>query len=451
MTRGALPRIRQPEPGSDSLKGMRLVLAAFACIGLFASPQSEQPSGDAKQRAKSVRDFAKQGSAELIPKLVPFLDDSDTIVRVEAVKAIVGIGGRATLEPLMKAARDTDAEVQIRATDGIVNFYLPGYVKAGGLSGSLQRVGSTIKAKFNEQTDLVIDPFVEILPEIPPTLGALVRGAASMEGRANAARALGVLRGGAAANDLYDALRSKDTLLIYESIMAIQKIRERSAGERIQFLLRDLDEKVQLAAIETTGLLQHKPAAADLRDVLDRASSARVRRGALTALAMLPVAENRPVYARFFVDKDDALRAAAAEGFARLKNPADRPMLEKAFSEERKQNPRISIAFAVIGSGDRDFREFSALRYLVNTLNIKSWRGVARAFLIELCQGEEIRKLIYPVFASGTKDEKSQLAQVLAISGDRDSLPYLEPVASDPDPEVAAEGLKALRTLKARL
>jgi len=113
-----------------------------------------------------------------------------------------------------------------------------------------------------------------------------------------------------AINDLYDALRSKDTALIYESIMALQKMRERTAGARIQFLLRDLDEKVQIAAIETTGLLQAKPSAPDLRDVLDRTGSARVRRAALTALAMLSVADNRPVYQRYFTDKDDALRAA---------------------------------------------------------------------------------------------------------------------------------------------
>ncbi len=426
---------------------MRLFLVAAACASLLA----QETPGDARQRAKAVRDYAKQGTQELVPKLLPFLSDADSIVRVEAVKAIVAIGGRSTLEHLIQATRDNDAEIQIRATDGIVNFYVPGYVKVGGLSGSLQRIGSTIKAKFNEQCDVIIDPSIEVLPEIPPALGALVRGAVSMDGRANAARALGVLRGKAAIDSLYVALRSKDTGLIYESIMALQKMREPAAGARLQFLLRDLDEKVQMAAIETTGLLQNKLAAADLRDVLDRASSARVRRGTLTALAMLAVKENRPVLARYFIDKDDAMRAAAAEGYARLKNPADRPMLEKAFADERKQNPRLSIAFAVVAAGDMDFAEFSALRYLVNTLNLKAWRGVARAFLTELCQSAEIRQAIYPVLKQGSKDERSQLAQVLAVSGGEDSLDPLQAVAADPDPEIASEGLKALRVLKARL
>ncbi|MEO8027196.1 MAG: HEAT repeat domain-containing protein [Bryobacteraceae bacterium] len=432
---------------------MRLMLALLVCVRLFASPQqaADDASGDPKERAKAVREYAKQAGPELIPKLVPYLHDTDTGVRIEAVKAIISIGGRTTLEPLIAATKDPDPEVQIRATDGIVNFYVPGYAKEGGLSASLRRVGSAIKAKFDEQNAIVIDPFLHILPEIPPALGALVRGASSMESRANAARALGVLRGKDAIEDLYDALRSKNTNLMYESIMALQKIRDPEAGPRIRFLLRDLDEKVQLAAVETTGLLQNLRSAPDLRDVLEHDPSKNVRRAALTSLAMLPVEDNRSDYARYFRDRDDAMRAAAAEGYARLKNPADRPMLEKAFADERKQNPRLSIAFALVNVGDHDFTEFSPLRYLVNTLNTKAWRGVARAFLTELCRAVEIRQTVYAVMNSGTKDERTQLAQVLAVTGDRDTLQYLQPLASDPDPDVAAEGLKALRTLKARL
>ena len=79
-----------------------------------------------------------------------------------------------------------------------------------------------------------------------------------MEARANAARALGILRGKAAVPDLLAALRSKDTDVIYESLIALQKIRDESAAPGVAFLLRDLDQKVQLAAIETVGLLQNK-------------------------------------------------------------------------------------------------------------------------------------------------------------------------------------------------
>jgi hypothetical protein len=50
-----------------------------------------------------------------------------------------------------------------------------------------------------------------------------------------------------------------------------------------------------------------------------------------------------------------------------------------------------------------------------------------------------------------TKDEKIGLAQVLSQSGDRDTLPALEDLSRDPDHDVAQEGLRALKNLRARL
>ena len=73
----------------------------------------------------------------------------------------------------------------------------------------------------------------------------------------------------------------------------------------------------------------------DLVDVLNRARDAKVKREALTAIAMLPLASSRDLYAQYLHDKDDRLRAAAAEGYARLRDPAVLPC-SKAWKEERK-------------------------------------------------------------------------------------------------------------------
>ena len=51
----------------------------------------------------------------------------------------------------------------------------------------------------------------------------------------------------------------------------------------------------------------------------------------------------------------------------------------------------------------------------------------------------------------GTKDEKIYLARVLAASGDQSSIPYLDKVSRDNGQDVAQEGLRALRSLRARL
>ena len=62
-----------------------------------------------------------------------------------------------------------------------------------------------------------------------------------------------------------------------------------------------------------------------------------------------------------------------------------------------------------------------------------------------------VRALLYQSLANATRDEKIQLAGVLARSGDQESVPYLEKLSHDADEQVAQEGLRALRALRARL
>ena len=299
----------------------------------------------------------------------------------------------------------------------------------------------------------MIDAFIQVRPEVARALGRVARGGATMEARANSARAVGILRGREAIPDLEEALRSKDSQVIYESLIALQKIRDPSAGPSLAFLLRDLDEKVQVAAIETTGLLANRAALNDLRDVLDRSKKMTVKRAALTAMAQMPDPQLHGVYVARLDDKDEGLREAAADGLARLKDPADRPRIESAFTSEKKTGPRLSLAFALVSLGKRDMGELDPLRYLVNNLNSAAYHGVSRAYLIELARDPDVRKALCPVFqeSTATKEEKVGLAQVLAASGDRDAIAPLEALSKDATPDVAEAAARALRNLRARL
>src|SRR5215469_3198070 len=174
------------------------------------------------QTPKDVRAVAKQGQSA-IPTVAGYLNSASVDTRIEAVKQLTALGGRESIDPLIRATHDNDPEMQIRATDGLVNYYLPGYVKQG-LGSSLVRAGASIKAKFSDANDQVIDPFVQVRPEVVAALGQLARGGASYDSRANACRALGILRGRAALPDLVDARRSKDNNIMYESLAAMQKI-----------------------------------------------------------------------------------------------------------------------------------------------------------------------------------------------------------------------------------
>src|SRR5437660_12000628 len=130
-------------------------MSRFFPLLVFCSLLSAQVT-----RPKDVREVARGGS-NAIPQLQALLKNQDLNIRVEAVKSIVDIGTQRSLDPLIEATADSDAEIQIRATDGLVNFYLPGYVKSG-LGGTLQRVRRGIKAKFTDTNDKVIEPYVPV-------------------------------------------------------------------------------------------------------------------------------------------------------------------------------------------------------------------------------------------------------------------------------------------------
>ena len=432
---------------------MRRLDALFIFTVLVGSSpcwSQDQPASEPKDRIRYIKEVAEKGD-DGIPLIAPYISDRVLDVRVEAVKRITEIGGPKTVPPLIQMTRDDDPEVQVRATDGLVNVYLPGYLKTG-ISRSLSRAGTAIRAKFSDANDQIIDGYVNVPPEVITALGSLVRNGSSIESRANAARALGILRGRLALEDLRWALSSKDSQVMYEALIAVQKIRDPAAGPDVVFLLRDLEERVQIAALQTVGILRTAEAAPRVREVLnDTNTKDRVQREALTSLAMIADPADRSVFLGHITSRDQSMRAAAAEGLARIKNNADQTLLSQAFTDERDANPRLSMAFALVSLGRVEMNELSPLRYLVNTLNRSAYRNVAIAFLTELAREREVRNAIYPHLQTATRDEKTGMSIVFSRSGGTDSVPVLETMQKDPDLAVVQEAVRSLRVLQAGL
>ncbi|MFN0169368.1 MAG: HEAT repeat domain-containing protein [Bryobacteraceae bacterium] len=403
----------------------------------------------AQLKPKDVRAIAKDGS-KAIPRLRELLKDKDPAIRAEAAKSIGEINSAQGLDALLEAMKDNHPEVQIRATDGLVNFYLPGYLQTG-LTARIRGVGKAVPFRSAGENDQVVEPYVQVRPDVIETLGKTSRGGSSMDSRANAARAVGILRGKAAVPELLEAMRSKDSKVIYESLVAIQKIQDRSAAPRIRYLLNDFDERVQIAAIQATGLLRAEESAADVAQVYSRTKKTHVRKAALFALAHIPDPNSRALFQQMLTDKDEDLRSAAAEGLGRLRKKEDMDVLRKAFESEGKPSARLSMAFGLVMLGDLELSEFSPLQTLINTLNSKARQGEALALLEELTRNEEVRRKVLPVLATGTKDEKIYIARALGRSGGAESVGPLEKLTDDVEPEVAQEAIRASKSVKSRL
>jgi HEAT repeat protein len=396
------------------------------------------------QQILDIRKLGKKDS-QAIPELAQYLSDPNPDIRAEAARSIVKIGTDRSLEPLVKATQDKDANIQILATDGIVNFYLPGYVSNGLLSHPLSRGVKEVKQLFSVRSRLEIPAEITVRTDVQEALANEVAHAASVEARANAARAAGILRDGAAVAALSQALQSKDTVLILESLYALQKIRDLSAGPAAGFLVRDLDDKVQLAALETVGLLHSEQSAAAVRSVFQNPRNDKAKRAAFQALALLAVPADRALFQQYATDKDTSIRAAAIEGLGRVRAPEDTPLLDSAFNEPNADwRIHLAAAFALVNEGKVDTGEFSPLRFLMENLDQSGRDVTAQAYLTEVCHRDTVRKAVYSLLPDLTASQKIALCRILASTHAPDVIPVLNGLAKDPNPDVSLAATKSL-------
>jgi len=417
-----------------------LTVALSAQVALLKDP-------DPKRRAKAAEQVGKEGTSDDIPALAELISDPVKDVRAEAVGAILRLDTRHSLEPLMQATRDATPEIQVMATDGLVNFYYPGYVRSGW-TAALKSFGSAVKGRFAKPEPKIVDPYIQsqVSGDVVQAIARLITGGTSMESRANAARAIGVLRGKAGMAQLVEGLRSRDDTVIIECVRSIRKIGDPAVGPELVFLLRDLDEDVQFESVRTMGQLQTKEAIPELTNLLKSSPKKGIRRQSLIAIAKMLDQQQRPLFQTYIRDRDKQLRAAAAEGLGRLGNQEDRQAVLDAFASEKSESGRLSMAFAAASLGDMSF-----LTYLYDGLNSSFHRLEARPFLVELSRDETVLKQLYQPLATGSNDQKKHIAYVVSINGNQESMAHLEKLTHDSNGEVAQEAIRALKNLQARL
>lgn len=428
------------------LRARQLVTCGLLLSG-FLVAQSEDKF-DARQRIIRIRDLGKRDNSA-IPALSQYLTDPDRDIRLEAVKAIVKLGTEASLAPLVTATHDNDPEVQMRATDGLTNYYLPGYVAKSGLTGSPSRGVRQVKSLFASRNDQIVDPDITIRQDVAEAIAAEITGGTSVDARSNAARAAGILRDSAAVAALEQVLHAKDSQSIFESLVALQKIHDLSAGPAAASATHDLDDRIQATALETVGILHSLPSAPDVRTALANARNIRIRRAALEALAMLAIPGDRATFQGYLRDEDAELRAAALEGLGRIREPEDFPAIQDAYNEKDADwRVHLAAAFALVNEGKVDASEFSPLLYLIENLDVKGHSNVASAYLTELARRDEVRSALFPLVPEATKGQKVALCWVFAASRSDDVTPTLNTLARDIDPDVAFAASKALRIVQ---
>ncbi len=403
-------------------------------------------STDPKARVKAVKALGDSADGfRHLGQLSPLLLDESVEVRVAVVLALIGMRVVTAQPLLIEATKDLSPRVQALAVDGLVDFYVPDYVRTGRLA-AVKALASRLKDRFSQPSPLVVSAYVDVNPDAVKAIGEVLRVGRSTEARANAARALGILRGGAEVETLLEGVRSRNSTTIVESVLAIKKVQATSAGPDIVFLLRDPESGVQEAVIVTVGQLRTREAGPGLVRIIEDSENGRLRALALTSLAKLADSGQRDLFTRYLGHNDKLLRAAAAEGLGRIANPDDTRLINDRLLVERAPNVKLSLAFAAVKLGDS-----VALQHLIEALNSSVRRLEARPFLVELARDGEVLARLYSPLTEGTVAQRRHLAFVLSQSGNQESVPHLEVLTNDSNNDVAGAAIEALRVLRAGL
>jgi HEAT repeat protein len=361
------------------------------------------------------------------------------------VKAVIRLGSPASLEPLTKAVQDGIPEIRYLAIDGLVNYYLPGYLDIG-FGGFFRNLSSRVEALFSDVDTAVIEADVIPATEVIRTLTNALNGAPDMNTRVRAARALGILRSREAVPELMKAAFSNNVDLILATLTAFEKIKDPSVGPRLTFLLKYPQKRVQEAAASALGVLRAEAAIPDLQQMfLNNPDDKDIRAAALDSLAFMPNKDTATLFTKYLSDKDRKLRMSSALGIGRLEDPSYAESLLKARQAEKDAGVRLALDFALVKAG-----KMESLRPLVTGLTSRVHRGEALPYLIELARDKNVRGALRPYLFSKEADIRENLCAVYGASGDESALPDLEVLLRDRKPSVSDEANRAIRLIRSR-
>ena len=404
----------------------------------------ELKSPNAGTRAKAARELGKARDVTGVPALSEAVSDPNDKVRREAVLALAQMHQQEVLDALIKATQDHNEEISDLALQSLAGYYT-GNVPTPGFTGFLKKNWQRAKGHFSPDTTR-ISPGVYVDPKVVAALDASLKSTRSIRASCEAAKGLGILVARAAVPDLVAASHSSDETLSLESLNALSKIKDRSAGPQLVDLLDSPDKEIKQQACVTAGILGASQAEPKLLYIYENDADPKSEEKAMEGLAYLGDKTSVPVFTKALGNISKEIRTAAAEGLARTRDPQALPDLEKAYAVEKDTGARLALEFAMSALGKPDY-----LNDLVNQLSSRTQWDVAQPYLIELARTPGFLPKLYPYLQSSSADVRKRLCTVLMLGGDQTSLDQLDRLSHDPNSDVAAEALQAKSGLRARL
>jgi HEAT repeat protein len=381
-------------------------------------------------REKAAKALGLSGRPEAIPALTEATRDPEVKVRKQVVMSLRRFNSTEAIEGLLVAARDEEKGIRNEALVALLEIYVgAGNAELGGpvafFLGPRYRTPQ-LKGLIPVDPEVVSAVELRLQDEEP----AIRKRAAYTLGRLGAKDAVDSL-----AAALYDP--SKDVRL--QSVEALGQIGTDQAGEALRAALSgssDLTGNV----IDALGQMQYKPAAPELVSIYD-GNVNKLGDRALRALALMGASEARGIFYYQMTSTRADHRQWAAEGLGRLDDPSLVPGMMKDFLREPDPAVQLAYCFALSRLGQREFTDRVAL-----SLGNKKLQEQAHSYAVEL--GSPLLNEFVTYLSDPVAEVRKEMAAVLMEIGDPAAIPYLKPLLSDPDGEVADRANRAIARLQ---
>jgi len=213
-----------------------------------------------------------------------------------------------------------------------------------------------------------------------------------------------------------------------------------SVGDAIVSAMNESDRTLVLAAIHAVGAMRYERGLQSLTDLFQYHGKGEMAEASFDAVARIAHPSSAALFEAQLSSRIAPMRGIAAEGIARLGDPARMLKIQAALERERDAGVLLAEAFAACRLAK------APLDALVEGMRRDATRDQTRNYLWELAPGHA------QAFAAALRDGEPQIrlaaVDALGFGGDRAALPLVEAAKTDPDPRVAAAAERAAVRLR---
>ena len=387
------------------------------------------------------------------------LSSPDANVRFRSVQMLKEAAYPEAALPLVPLIADRHDQVQLEAIAAELNIFLAEKIVPR------KRVGLVIEVRNAVMAEPLFSsgPLVIGARPVPGAVLTALRTASRDDNRRvglEALYAFGVLAvepGGAARRELLRVtgadvaalIGAVDPALRYAALRVLGRVFakragdppiETTVGDAIVGALNDRDDAVKAAAMHALGEMRYDRGVQALTDLFQYHANGPLAEAALDALARIAHPGSAALFTTALSSRTPSLKGIAIEGLARIGDAQQLPAIESALAGERSEPTLLTgrFAAAMLSNGPID--------PIAEALARPKLRDQAKQYLIELAAGRT--ELFSRLLQDPTSHIRADVVDALALGGDLSAMPVVEPLTSDPDPQVARAAERAVARLR---